>query len=163
MAISHEAPSLLTTGWLSTDNCLGQSQSQDYLKTAGLAPVSSSWRQALWASRPEIFFIQRNPCGPSPYVTSSLMRRWVCLLWIYLAFRLAHIACYWKFPFCTIYEFSVSTGFAKHIIRVLRAWVAPIVLKITPRPRLRRKRSPSIVVETCLPRRCIATVAARVA
>jgi hypothetical protein len=32
------------------------------------------------------FFLQLNPCGNSPYVTSSLMRGWVCLLWICLAF-----------------------------------------------------------------------------
>jgi hypothetical protein len=33
----------------------------------------------------QVFFFflgggQLNPCGHSPYVTSSLMRRWVCLL-----------------------------------------------------------------------------------
>jgi hypothetical protein len=33
------------------------------------------------------FFFQLNSCGNSPYVTSSLAR-WVCLLWIRLAFRL---------------------------------------------------------------------------
>jgi hypothetical protein len=42
-----------------------------------------------------------NPCSHSPYVTSSLTRRWVCLLWICLALssvRIAYsIACYWKF------------------------------------------------------------------
>lgn len=27
------------------------------------------------------FFPQLNPCGNSTYVTFSLMRRWVCLLW----------------------------------------------------------------------------------
>jgi hypothetical protein len=32
------------------------------------------------------FFLQLNPCGHSPYVTSSLTRRWVCLLWIGFAF-----------------------------------------------------------------------------
>jgi hypothetical protein len=26
------------------------------------------------------FFFQLNPCGRSPYVTSSLTRKWVCLL-----------------------------------------------------------------------------------
>jgi hypothetical protein len=31
-------------------------------------------------------FLQLNPCEHSPYVTSSLTRRWVCLLWICLAF-----------------------------------------------------------------------------
>jgi hypothetical protein len=51
-----------------------------------LPPISSSWRQASWDSRPEMFFFQRNPCGHSLYVTSSLMRRWVCLSWTCLAF-----------------------------------------------------------------------------
>jgi hypothetical protein len=32
-------------------------------------------------------YFQLNPCGNSPYVTSSPTRRWVCLLWICLAFR----------------------------------------------------------------------------
>jgi hypothetical protein len=46
-------------------------------------------------------FSQLNPCDISPYVTSSLTRRWVCLLWICLAFRQVyishtHTACYWK-------------------------------------------------------------------
>jgi hypothetical protein len=34
---------------------------------------------APWDPRPDIFF-QVNSCGNSPYVTSSLTRRWVCLL-----------------------------------------------------------------------------------
>jgi hypothetical protein len=55
--------------------------------TGGLPPVSSSLRQTPWDSRPEISFLQLNHCGNCPYVTSSLTRRWVCLLWIYLAFR----------------------------------------------------------------------------
>jgi hypothetical protein len=49
------------------------------------------------------FFFQLNSCVNRPYVTSSLTRRWACLLWIYLAFRqvyISHIVCYWKcFPF----------------------------------------------------------------
>jgi hypothetical protein len=36
-------------------------------------------------------FSQRNPCDISPYITSSLTRRWVCLLWICLAFRHIYI------------------------------------------------------------------------
>jgi hypothetical protein len=32
------------------------SQSQSYFTTGGLPPISSSWRQAPWDSRPEIFF-----------------------------------------------------------------------------------------------------------
>jgi hypothetical protein len=48
----------------------------------------------------KLSFPQLNPYGHSPYVTLSLTRRWVCLLWTCLAFHQAyvsHIACYWKF------------------------------------------------------------------
>jgi hypothetical protein len=61
-----------------------QSQSQSYFTTGGLPPISSSWRQAPWDTRPEFF--QLNSCGNSPYAASSLTRRWVCLLWICLDF-----------------------------------------------------------------------------
>jgi hypothetical protein len=63
-----------------------QSQSQSYFTTGGLPSISSSWREAPWDSRPEFFF-QLSPCGNSHYVTSSLTRWWVCLLWICLTFR----------------------------------------------------------------------------
>jgi hypothetical protein len=53
-----------------------QSQSQSYFTTGGLPPNSSSWRQAPWDPRPDLFF-QLNSCGNCPYVTSSLTRRWV--------------------------------------------------------------------------------------
>jgi hypothetical protein len=35
----------------------------------------------------QTFFFQLNYCVNRPYVTSSLTRRWVYLLWIFLAFR----------------------------------------------------------------------------
>jgi hypothetical protein len=38
------------------------------------------------------YFPELNPCAISPYVTSSLTRRWVCLLWICLAFRQVYIS-----------------------------------------------------------------------
>jgi hypothetical protein len=40
------------------------------------------------------FFFQLNSCGNSPYVASSLTRRWVCLSWILvcLAFRQVYIS-----------------------------------------------------------------------
>jgi hypothetical protein len=38
------------------------------------------------------FFFQLNPCCHSPYVTFSLTRRWVCLLWICLAFREVYVS-----------------------------------------------------------------------
>jgi hypothetical protein len=39
-----------------------------------------------------LFFFQLNSCGNSPHVTSSLTRRWVCLLRICLAFRQVYIS-----------------------------------------------------------------------
>jgi hypothetical protein len=50
-------------------------QNRSYLTTGGLAPISSSWRQVPWDSRPEIFVLQLNPWGHSPYVTSSLTKK----------------------------------------------------------------------------------------
>jgi hypothetical protein len=42
----------------------------------------------LFETKDRTFFPPKlNPCGISPYVTSSLTRIWVCLLWICLAFR----------------------------------------------------------------------------
>jgi hypothetical protein len=58
---------------------LTQSQSQSYFTTGGLPPISSSWRQVPWDLRPDILF-QRNSCGNTPYITSSLTRRWVALI-----------------------------------------------------------------------------------
>jgi hypothetical protein len=53
--------------------------SQSYFTYGNLPPVNSSWRQAPWDLRLETnnFIFQRNICGYSPYVTSSLMRGWV--------------------------------------------------------------------------------------
>jgi hypothetical protein len=65
-----------------------QSQSQSYFTTGGLPPISSSWRQTPWDSRPEIF-LQLSPCGYSPYVTSSLTRGWFCRLQLLPAFASA--------------------------------------------------------------------------
>jgi hypothetical protein len=53
--------------------------------TGGLPLIISSWRQAPWGSR-AVIFLQLNPWGHSLYVTASLTRRWVCLLWICFAF-----------------------------------------------------------------------------
>jgi hypothetical protein len=58
--------------------------SQSYFTTGGLPPISSSWRQALWDSRPAFSF-QLITFGHSPYVTSSLTRGWVCRLQLLLA------------------------------------------------------------------------------
>jgi hypothetical protein len=63
-----KSKSKLLYDWLFTAN-------QNVLSSSPLRPTTRN------------FFPQLNPCGISPYVTSSLMRRWVCLLWICLAFR----------------------------------------------------------------------------
>jgi hypothetical protein len=93
------APSLLSfpcTAWIncqpSTKLTTDWSKSQSYFMTGGLPSNSSSWRLA-----PKIhdqryhFLFQLNPCSHSPYVTYSLMRRWVCLLWICLDFLQVYI------------------------------------------------------------------------
>jgi hypothetical protein len=71
----------------------GLRQSQSYFTTGGLPPISLSWRQAPWDSRPAIFF-QLNTCGHSPHVTSSLTRGWVCHLQPLLALASAVILGY---------------------------------------------------------------------
>jgi hypothetical protein len=47
------------------------------------------------------FSFQLSSCSNSLYVTSSLTRRWVGLLWTYPTFsssvRIAHVACYCKY------------------------------------------------------------------
>jgi hypothetical protein len=91
--------------------------------TGGLRPISSSWRQAPLRPTTRMFF-QLNPCGHSPYVTFSLTRGRVCLLWICLAFRQVYVSHIQhvteNFSFCTIHKSSVSTGFAKQIMPILR-------------------------------------------
>jgi hypothetical protein len=68
-------------------------------------------------------FLQPSPCGDSPYVTSSLTRRWVWLLLICLAFRQVYIShmqhVIENSYFCTIYKSSVSKGFAEQIMSIL--------------------------------------------
>jgi hypothetical protein len=61
---------------------LTESISQSYFTTRGFPPISSSWRQAPWDSRPDFFHL--NTCGHTPYVTSSLTRGWVCRLQLLL-------------------------------------------------------------------------------
>jgi hypothetical protein len=88
-----------------------------------------------------VFFLQLNTSGDNPYVTSSLSRRWVCLLRICLAFRQAYILHLQHVIensfFCTVYKSSVSTGFAKQIMPVLcilfynGSWVTWMVLSLT--------------------------------
>jgi hypothetical protein len=65
-------------------------QSQSYFTAGGLHPISSSWRQPL-ETHDQRFF-QLNPCDNSPYVISSLTRRWFCVLRICLTFRQVYIS-----------------------------------------------------------------------
>jgi hypothetical protein len=72
-------------GWgssLSTNLHLNN-QCQSYFTTGGLPPIISS-RSLRFTTRD--FFLQLNTFGHSPYVTTSLMWRWGCLWWIWLAF-----------------------------------------------------------------------------
>jgi hypothetical protein len=104
---------------------LPQSQSKSKL----LYDWQFTANQFVLASRPlrptTRLFFQLNSCENRPYVTSSLMRRWVCLLWIYLAFRQVYISHTYsmllKISFvCTIHKSSVSTGFTEQIMPILR-------------------------------------------
>jgi hypothetical protein len=68
------------------------------------------------------FFLQLNPCGLSPYITSSLMRRWVCLLWRGFAFvKCTHhtYSMLLKNLPCASYTSPVSRDFAEQIKCIL--------------------------------------------
>jgi hypothetical protein len=69
------------------------------------------------------FFFQLNPCSHSPYVTSSLTRGWVCLLWVCLTFRQVYVSHIYHViensSLCTTYKSSVSPSFAKQIRSIL--------------------------------------------
>jgi hypothetical protein len=52
-------------------------RTHSYLMTRCLPPISLSWREAPWDSRPAIFF-QLNPFDHSPNITSSLRRGCIC-------------------------------------------------------------------------------------
>jgi hypothetical protein len=54
---------------------------------------------------------------------------------------------------CSIF----TTSRAEFSSQLTTYCIAPVAFKITPRHGPRRKHSPSIVVEACLPRRCLAT------
>jgi hypothetical protein len=59
--------------------------SYGYFTTSGLPPTNSSWRHPLETQDQRYF--QLNSCGNSPYVISTLTRRWVCLSCTCLVFR----------------------------------------------------------------------------
>jgi hypothetical protein len=108
-AISRSAPSLLFIGWLPTELSHHPATSRDFAqlncwqhqptinslsKSKSKSELLYVWRfaasQFVLASSPlrstSRDFFQLNPCGNSPYVTSSLTRRWVCLLRISWSF-----------------------------------------------------------------------------
>jgi hypothetical protein len=59
--------------WLST-----QSQSQNFFTTVSLPPISASWRQAPWDSRPTFF--QLNTCFHNPYGSSCNLQLLLVLI-----------------------------------------------------------------------------------
>jgi hypothetical protein len=63
-AISFSQQQLATIQPQQFSNWLQLSQSQSYFTAGGLPPISSSWCQAPWDSRSDIFF-QLNPCDHS--------------------------------------------------------------------------------------------------
>jgi hypothetical protein len=93
--------SLFFTDCLTNDHC-SKSKSMSkilydlWFTTNQFVLVSSPLRIAA-----RVFF-QLNPCGHSPYVTSSLTIEWVCLLWTGFAsplsnVHIAHKVRFWKF------------------------------------------------------------------
>jgi hypothetical protein len=95
---------------------LAQRQSHSYFTTSDLPPISPSSHQAPWGSRPEISF-QLNPCDHSPYVTSSLKRRRVCLLWTGFAFVK-----------CTYRIYSIGLEFLFNFLIIFTNWLFSISL-----------------------------------
>jgi hypothetical protein len=95
-------------------------KSRCYFTAGGLPPIISSWNRSPWGSWTENVFLL-NTCGHSPYLTSSLTRGWVCLLWTCLALsrvRITYMTCYWKF-FLVRYRQVLCPGFAKQIMSIL--------------------------------------------
>jgi hypothetical protein len=97
-----------------------QSQSQSYFTIGGLPPISSSWCQALWESRPEL--LQLNPCDHSPYVTFSLTGACFFLLSICLDFYQVYES---HIKHVTVNSSCVSPDFAKQIIPILVEILSP--------------------------------------
>jgi hypothetical protein len=81
---SHLLTATAHNDWTPAVPWLQLSQCQSYFTTGSLPPINSPWRQAPWEPRPVILFFQLNACAYSPYVTSSLMRGWVCRLQLLL-------------------------------------------------------------------------------
>jgi hypothetical protein len=131
------------------DSQLNCSQSQSYIATDGQS-VSKSWCRAPSGAHDQIFItvwqLRSCFCGALPSLTSG----GVCLSYILLGLASA------------VFLGSESLGTRDHILLSQDYWsIASIGFKITPPHRPRWKHSPSIVVEACLLRRCMATIAAR--
>jgi hypothetical protein len=138
-AISHQPASLLFTGWLSTElPCWLKSfthepaLSTELSLTIQLHNVASlDWtadncsqqltrQESLYESicfgikrletHNQRFFFHLNSCGNSPYVTSSLTRRWVCLVWTCWAFHQGYISHIQRVFFLYVWGGSESLG-----------------------------------------------------
>jgi hypothetical protein len=119
-------PSSSTAASKDSLSCISQSNSKSGL----LCDWQFTFNQFILASSPlrletrDLFFFKLCPCGNSPYVTSPPTRRWVCLLWICLAFRqgcashIQHVI--ENSSLYTVYKSSGSIGFAKQIMPILR-------------------------------------------
>jgi hypothetical protein len=103
---------------LSTDSATTLSQS--YFMTGGLQPISSSWRQAPSASRPDISFATK----PLPLCNTLSVERMglslMNMLGHFSSASISYIACYENSSLCTAYKSSVSPGFAKQVMSILR-------------------------------------------
>jgi hypothetical protein len=85
-------PHLFSASLVELKSQLTQSESKsnllcDWRFTASQFVLMSS----PWSPTTRDFFYL-NPSGNSPYLTSSLTRRWVCRLWICLAFRQMYVS-----------------------------------------------------------------------
>jgi hypothetical protein len=119
---AHMKPSMFTSRFPVTDFntvlCLRPSPLANFPHLDS-AQLFYNWRQAPWDPSPDLFFTWTFAVN-SPYVASSLTRRWVRLLWICLAFRHVYIShVYHATDNSSIYTMNksfISTGFAKHIM-----------------------------------------------
>jgi hypothetical protein len=99
----NSSPPQLQTSHFSQLKLSAESQSQGYFTTGSLPPISSAWYQV--PDHDRRFFWQLNPWSHSSYVTSSLTRRWVCLLCICFAF----VKCTYR-----TYRMLLKISFALH-------------------------------------------------
>jgi hypothetical protein len=87
------------------------SQSQSYFTTVGLLPISSSWCQVPCDSSWAETFLQLISWGHSPYVTSSLTRRWICpyeYAWPFVKFTYRTYSILLKILPCALYTSPLS-------------------------------------------------------